>query len=54
MKKYRVEVFFDGSEVYEVEAENEDEAREEALSGLSDPVSFDGDNYEARYVKEVK
>ena len=53
-KKFRVSVIFDGVDLYEIEAKDEDEAREKVLSGDFEPVDNDNENYAVDWVEEVK
>lgn len=46
MNKYRVEVFFTGSQVIEIEAESKSEAVNKAFMEVDDPQTMEVDDYE--------
>ena len=46
MKRYQVEVYFNASQVIEVEAENASEAVNKAFLEVNDPDIFEVDGYE--------
>ena len=52
MKKYRVEFFFNASQVVEVEAENASEAMDKAFLTVDNPTNFEVDDYEIECLED--
>ena len=53
MKKYNVNLIFDGNWVIQVEAKNEEEAKELVMSGEFDQSDIIEDNSKQHFVEEV-
>lgn len=54
MKKFKVITIYDAWDTYEVEAENEEEARNIVMEGDAEPYKNDTDNFFIDSVEEVK